>query len=527
VIGPPAEGEDLDRSLASLSAQIYREFEVFASSPRPAVPGLADIALREIAGTQHPAEVFNAALNQTTGQFIIAIEAGDVLPPHALYVAARAALDHPGARLIYADDDELGANGARQNPFFKPDWSPELALAFNYVGRAVFFAAAALRAQAGARAEAGDAWQWDLALRLAQGDHVQHIPHVLLHQGSPARERRRREIAAGREVVAQALARRHEVADLTADPRGWFAIRRRLPPNPPHVTIVIPTRDRCDLLRRCLDGILARTTYPSFDVLIVDNMSREAETARYFKTLAGDPRVRVVPYPAEFNFAKLHNDIVPLARGDMLALLNNDLDVIGGDWLDIMVGHALAPDVGAVGAKLYFPDDTIQHAGVIIGLFGVAAHIYGGLPRAEPGPHGLAMVAQELSAVTAACLVLRRAVFAEIGGMDEVFAVDYNDIDFCLRLRQRGYRIVWAANAELHHHESATRGNYHGLPDTPGRKAKLARYERELALFRARWRDVVDDDPFYNPNLTVEALDRSLAFPPRAGRHWKRRLVGS
>ncbi|MGC2776127.1 MAG: glycosyltransferase [Bradyrhizobium sp.] len=538
VILPDGAG-GLDVTVESLSRQIYREFEVIIADPAigsaaPAARALADVPVRS-AGvtTSSVAEIFNAGLAMASGEFLIAIEGGDSLSPHALYLAARAVLDERSAEMIYGDHDELTPKGERTNPFFKPGWSRELCLAFNYVGRAVFVKTTTLRRLGGARTVAGDAWQWDLVLRAADGPDetpradgaVHHVPVVLLHQGSRSQDRRRREIAAGHAVVAEALARRNIDATLSADEHGWFSIKRRLPHTPPHVTIIIPTRDRCDLLRKCVDGILARTDYPSFDVMIIDNRSRESETFRYYATLQGDPRVRILPYPGEFNYAKLHNEMTPFARGEVLAFVNNDLDVIGRDWLEAMVGHVLEADVGAVGAKLYYPDDTIQHGGVVLGSRGAASHMYVGSRRSEFGPHGLLMVSQEVSAVTAACLVCRRSVFTAVGGLDEKLAVDFNDIDFCLRLRERGYRIVWAADAVLYHYESATRGNYDIAADTPERRAKLERFQRELGLFRDRWSKVIDNDPFYNLNLTLENGTRSLAFPSRAGRYWKRRLV--
>jgi GT2 family glycosyltransferase len=279
------------------------------------------------------------------------------------------------------------------------------------------------------------------------------------------------------------------------------------------VTIVIPTRDRADILSRCVNSVTSRSTYGRYDVLIVDNGSVEAETRSYVDQLRQDSRCSILRVDEPFNFSRLNNLAAAQARGDVLCFLNNDTEVISPDWLEELVSLAIQPDVGAVGAMLYYPDDTVQHAGVILGLGGVAAHAHNGLPRGAPGNYGRAALTQALSAVTAACLVVRKALFVDVGGFDEQLAVAYNDVDLCLRLRARGLRNVWTPFAELYHFESASRGR-----DTSG--PARAGFVLESRLMKERWGQALDADPYFNPNLSLSRADFGLAYPPRHARRW-------
>jgi GT2 family glycosyltransferase len=272
--------------------------------------------------------------------------------------------------------------------------------------------------------------------------------------------------------------------------------------------LLIPTRDRADLLEQCIDSILEKTTYPNYEIVVIDNGSIEPETLEYFDKATKDRRVRVVRYDRPFNYSAINNFGASHARGEVIGLLNNDVQVIDGDWLREMVSHAWRPEIGVVGAMLYYPNDTIQHAGVILGIGGVAGHSHVGLPRGCPGDKHRAALAQSMSAVTAACAVLRAEVFREVGGLDESLQVAFNDVDLCLRVRERGYRNLWTPFAELYHHESASRG----YEDTP---EKLVRFRREENLMQERWGRALLREPAYNPNLSVTAAPFSLAYPPR------------
>jgi GT2 family glycosyltransferase len=281
------------------------------------------------------------------------------------------------------------------------------------------------------------------------------------------------------------------------------------------VSLVVPTHDRVGLLRRAVDGILAKTDYRRFEIVIVDNNSSEPETLAYFEEVtARDARVRVVGHRMPFNFSAICNAGVQSARGEVVGLVNNDVDVIGAEWLAEMVSHAVRPEIGVVGAMLYYPNDTVQHAGVALGVGGVAGHMHKHMPRGTSGYVGRARLLQNVSAVTAACCLVRKSVYDEVGGLDERFEVAFNDVDFCLRVSEAGYRNLWTPYAELYHFESATRGS----DRRPDEAARLA-YETEL--MRRRFGDLIDHDPAYSPNLTRETEDLTLAFPPRAVRPWQ------
>ena len=275
------------------------------------------------------------------------------------------------------------------------------------------------------------------------------------------------------------------------------------------VSLIIPTRNGLQLIRACIDSIIKKTVYPNYEILIVDNGTDDVATLSYLNGLKSNMRIRIIRDDRPFNYSALNNGAVKLARGEVLGLLNNDLEVISPDWLSEMVSHALRPDIGAVGAKLWYPNDTLQHGGVILGLGGVAGHAHHQMHKGGHGYFGRASLINSFSAVSAACLVIRKALYEEVEGLNELaLQVAFNDVDFCLRLREKGYRNVWAPNAELYHFESATRGSDH----TP---EKLARYTKEVHYMRRRWGDLLLNDPAYSPNLTLDHSDFSLAWPPR------------
>ncbi|MGH8500574.1 MAG: glycosyltransferase family 2 protein, partial [Methylococcales bacterium] len=289
---------------------------------------------------------------------------------------------------------------------------------------------------------------------------------------------------------------------------GFQKIRYRQSTPEAMVSLIIPTKDRADLLRMSVGSILEKTDYPSFEIIIVNNQSSQEATSRYFREIAADKRVRVIDYDAEFNFSAINTFAARHARGVVLGLVNNDIEVINADWLTEMTSHAVRPGVGAVGAKLFYPDDTVQHAGVIIGLGGVAGHAYLGKNADYPGQASRACLTQNLSAVTAACLLIRKNVFDEVGGLDESLKVAFNDVDFCLRILRAGYRNVWTPFASLYHHESLSRG----YEDTP---EKRTRFQSEVLFMKNRWSEELDHDPAYNPNLTLNGNAFDLAYPPR------------
>jgi GT2 family glycosyltransferase len=415
---------------------------------------------------------------------------GDSLTPDALLRIADATADSSCA-LIYWDDVVLDASGRIPRPRLKPDWNLDLFLSTDYVG------AAALRCSALPLLpeRAGTTWH-DLLLRIADGGgSITHIPRILSHHAH-----------AGSNTTAASEIHRHSVATYVSlkasaarvalDANGHVRVAWPLPDPAPLVSVIVPTRDRLDLLRPCIDGVLHRTDYPAVEILIADNDSRKRDTHAYFRTLADDRRVRILSCPGPFNHSSINNQAAREATGSILAFLNNDTEVVAPNWLRDMAGHALRKDVGAVGAKLLYPNGLIQHAGIVVGLGGLAGHPHRFYPHGHPGYLQRLVCTQRFSAVTAACLVIERAKFLDAGGFDEAaFPVAYNDVDLCLRLRERGLESVWTPYAVLRHKESASRRR-----DTS--RSRRDAYARESEIFRTRWRHVIAHDPCYNPHLT-------------------------
>jgi GT2 family glycosyltransferase len=338
-----------------------------------------------------------------------------------------------------------------------------------------------------------------------RADQIRHIPKILYHQRDLDTSSSISSATVACQTLQAHFQRLKQPVQVVEAVGGHTRVIYPLPNPPPRVSLIIPTRDKLDLLRGTVEGLLTKTDYPHLEIIILDNGSVEPATLSYFKQLQTDKRVTILRLEMPFNYSQLNNIGVSQASGEVIGLLNNDLEVIHPDWLTEMVSQAMRPDIGAVGAKLYYANDTIQHAGVIVGLGGMAGHGFKYLAREAPGYHFRPWLIQNYSAVTAACLVMRRGIFQEVGGLEEKhLKVAFNDVDLCLRLRERGYRIVWTPYAELYHLESASRG----LDNTV---KKYFRLRHELNYMKKRWGEVLLADPYYNPNLTREYEDFSLA----------------
>jgi GT2 family glycosyltransferase len=439
--------------------------------------------------------------------WIVWLEPGCTLPAHALFIIAKEIAAHPEVRVLYADTDVIDAEGHRGNPCFRPDWNPDLFLSSNLFSPMGVIQASLFDEAGGLNAAADGAQGFDLALRCVeriQPDQIHHIPRILSHSRGP--------LATAGTANAQALDRHFQRIGIAATaevvPHGLRA-HYALPEMPPFVSLVIPTRNGMNLVRQCIESIVLETAYPNYEILLVDNGSDDPKALAYFAALGAQPGITVIRDDRPFNYSALNNAAVALARGELVGLLNNDIEVISPDWLHEMVSLALQPGVGAVGAKLLYPDMTIQHGGVVLGIGGMAGHAHKHLPSTVAGHGGRAQLVQNFSAVTAACLVVRKSLYEQVGGLDEAqLGVAYNDVDFCLRLRDAGYRNVWTPYAELLHHESASRG----LEVAIESRDRLA---RESAVMRSRWAALIAHDPAYNPNLTLDTEDFDLAWPPR------------
>ncbi|MFM7109483.1 MAG: glycosyltransferase family 2 protein [Planctomycetaceae bacterium] len=525
----PTESPDpelLDRAIRSVRGQVYPAWElcIVAVNPAADVAAVLDrhaaaeprLMVRRGTPEAGPAEARNAALEAARGDLVAVLDPADVLPPQALVWIADAVERHPQAGLVYADEDRIDRHGRRHTPWFKCDANRELLLAHDAISRPAAYPRRLVRDLGGWRDGFAGAEDYDLALRAVAAvgtGRVVHVPRILCHRGDVAVIDPAAVAAAGSGAVADLLARQGAGATVEPAPEapGCNRIRHPLPPVPPLVSIIICTRDHERLLRVAVDSITSRTTYPRYEILIIDNGSVDPGTVALLADLAGRPGIRVLRDDSPFNYSRLNNRAAAAVRGEVLCLLNDDIEVLTPGWLEEMVSFAVQPDVGAVGARLWYPDGTLQHGGVIVGICGGANHAHPRLDRGDPGYFGRAVLQQELSAVTAACLVVRADTYADVAGLDERIEVAFNDVDFCLRLRQAGYRNVWTPYAELIHHESASRG----IDDTP---VKRARSEREIGFLRKRWGDVLLHDPFYNPNLSHGSADFSLDAPRRRSR---------
>ena len=453
----------------------------------------------------------NAALEMAGGDFVALLDHDDELAPHALYEVAKVIRESPEVDMIYSDEDKLDQQGNRCEPFFKPDWSPELLLTQMYTCHFGVYRRSIVEEIGGFRSEYDGSQDYDLVLRFTEKtDRIHHIPDVLYHwrmvPGSCAGEITAKPFAqdAGKRALEDALRRRGiRGSVLPGYSTGMYRVRYEIREPHPFVSIIIPNRDHADVLNQSIASLLQKTAYPHYEVVIVENGSREASTFSYYQKIVEEEKVSLLQYPeGEFNFAQINNWAVERTRGEMVLFLNNDTEVISHEWLNAMVEHAQRNEVGAVGAKLLFSDNALQHGGVILGIMGVANHEHMGLKDGMPGYFGRPHAIHNVSAVTAACMLMRREVFDEAGGFDaENLPVAFNDVDLCLRLREKGYWIVYTPYSVLYHHESSTRGR----DDIWGE-----RFQRETEYMLKRWGEELDNDPFYNPNLTREDTNFSV-----------------
>ena len=505
----------LKETLHSIRKQIYPHWKA-----RLALEGAADRTLeRWLAGLCRDDDRFSFQASEsaepiwktTLPDFFCEIGPHDQLAEDALSRMARHFAAHHDTVVIYTDEDEIDSRNRRSNPFFKPAFNRDLLLSRFYLGGLTVFRRSALE-KTGATASA---CPWELCLRLLEQSpdgaaSFDRLPKILYHRSSddpadPVSEK-------SAQLVADHLERLGQGKIPVAPDREGFGhwVRWPVPDPAPKATIIIPTRNFAHLLRPCIESILARTDYPDYEILIVNNDSTEAETLRYFEEISTNEKIRVISVPGPFNYSLLNNRAVAEAGSDLVALVNNDIEVVSEHWLTEMAGQALRPDVGAVGAKLLYHDGRIQHAGVVIGMQAGAGHLFRGAADSRATHGGRAELTQNYSAVTAACLVIEKRKYQEVGGLnDEDFAVNFNDVDFCLKLTAAGYRNVYTPFATLYHHESASRATLDATREGANRSS------RESLILAEKWPAFFDDDPGYNPNLSLDTDDASLAFPPR------------
>jgi GT2 family glycosyltransferase len=492
------EPQWLKEAIDSVRAQIYDNWELCIAddgSPRRDTRatlrryrrGEPRIKLAFLKRNRGIVAASNAALEMATGEYVALLDHDDVLHPDALFEVAKVLGERSDADFIYTDEDKLEMDGRRVEPFFKPDWSPDLLDSLNYVTHMSVFRKELVDRLGGFRKGFDGSQDYDLILRATEAaESIVHIPKPVYSwrkaPGSAAASSEAKPYAyeAAKRALQESLERRGYQGRVEDGPfTGHYRVRYELRERP-RVSIVIPTRDRLDLLRTCVDSVRERTAYESYEVVIVDNDSAEPETLDYLSGFEG----KVIRHPGPFNFAGMMNRAVEQLDTKMVVMLNNDTEVISEEWLEAMLEHGQRPEVAAVGARLLFPDGTPQHEGILVGIGGGLA----GNMVAER--YGFGVATRDVSAVTAACMLTRTEVFRELGGFDEGLAVAYNDVDFCLRAREKGYLIVYTPYAVLRHESGGSRGMDGAQPP------------EDRTGFRSRWGDY--RDPYYSPNFDIE-----------------------
>jgi GT2 family glycosyltransferase len=513
----------LRAALDSVLAQVYPRWELCIADDHSLDPQIAPIlrayaardarirlTVRETNG--HISLATNSALALATGEFVAFLDHDDALTPDACYELAVCVNRHPDADMIYSDEDKIDDGGVLRDPYFKPDWSPDSFLSRMYTGHFAAYRRSVVSDLGGMRVGFEGSQDYDLVLRLTERTtQIHHVARILYHwrahTNSTAGEACAKPYAseAAIRAIGDALERRGEPGDVAEVPGspGVYIVRYRLAEKL-KISIVVPTRDHGDDVERCLKSVVERSTYDDFEILLVDNGSTDKRSREFFaRWPERDARVRLLRYDVPFNYAKINNWAVARALGSLVVLLNNDTEILTPDWLEALAEQASRPSIGAVGAMLLYDDDTVQHGGVIVGINGVAGHSHKHLPRDAAGYFQMLKAVNNYSAVTAACLMVRKDVYDRLGGLEEQLAVAFNDIDFCLKAVEAGLRNVWLPHVILRHAESKSRGH-----DTTFARRQIL--YREESYMKRRWGTDVRPDPYYSPNLTLRSEDYAL-----------------
>ena len=507
------DGKDTDgllRAVASLTDQTYQAWEAVVVTTDDALLHAQETIARithdervrvvAVPSSTTRSDAWNRALGEARGEFAALLGQNDMLAPSALYEIAIALERLPVCDVLYTDEDCVSRASERHNPRFKPDWSPELLLASNYIGRLAVIRVIKALAVGGFRNGHDGAEEWDLLLRLSRTtQRIQRIPCCLYHRDDAHAEDR----TAGCAVLQDHCAAMGWPVTITRAGEtfriGWNILE------PPLVSIVVPNRNAKAIFEQCANGVLHRTHYRHLELIVVDNASTDPETIELYRSLERDGRTRIVPFNRPFNFSAACNAGAAASRGDLLLFLNNDIEVIDPDWLDELAGWAQMPEIGIVGAKLLYPDRTIQHAGVVFGI-GLVSHIFARAPEGTTGLFGSCETYRNYLAVTAACQMMRKSVYQRLGGFDERYGLAFSDVVLCMEAWRAGYRVVYTPRARLMHHESYSRKR----SDSPQDIGWLARYLHETGFMEDRF-----FHPELNPNSTVPALRPPFDPAPR------------
>jgi glycosyltransferase involved in cell wall biosynthesis len=520
----------LAEAIGSVQNQVYTRWQLCIADDASSDPSVQTF-LKEAAAQDprisiflrpqngHISECSNSALSMANGEWVALLDHDDLLHPLALYELVNCLQQHPDAHIFFSDEDKVDEQGMRFGPYFKTQYNPELMWAQNMISHLGCYKKSILDEIGGFRKGFEGSQDYDLALRVIQrstASQIVHIPRVLYHWramiGSTALAPSEKPYA---EIASRAALKEHldamgipALVSASPEVTSMNRVRPQLLAPSALVSILIPTKDRIDLLKQCIESIQLRSSYAHYEILVINNNSVQAESFAYFEKLKGEG-IRVLDDPRPFNFSALNNFAAHEAKGEYLCLMNNDIEIETSDWMEEMLSFAQLEKAGAVGARLWYPGTHgLQHGGVVVGLGGVAGHANVGLARTEKGYFGRPVLHHRSSAVTAACLMIKKSVYYAVNGMDEGLAVAFNDVDFCLRLGQAGFHCIYTPHAQMTHHESASRGN--DLSD-----ANRDRFMREEAFMKARWGEQLLADPFYSPNLSLDHSDFRMAAVSR------------
>lgn len=512
----------LEQMIESVRSQTYPFWELCIANASPEDEQMAEVLQRYVQMDQRIhvknlnknlgiAENTNEAFSMASGTFVGLLDHDDLLAPQALYRMMER-LEEKEIDVFYTDEDKVTTDLAEHfQPHFKPDFNLDLLRSNNYITHFFVARTELVRNVGGFRQEYDGAQDYDFIFRcVEQAGEICHIPEILYHWRTHKESTSDNPVSkmyafeAGKRAIEGNLERCgvQAVVSHTKD-LGFYQVGYPVQGSP-LVSVLIPNKDQKESLKKCLDSVFEKTTYSNYEIIIIENNSTESETFEYYRELQKRSNVKVITWKEGFNYSAINNFGEKEASGDYLLFLNNDVEVINPRWMEEMLGNCQRPEVGITGAKLYYPDDTIQHAGTIIGIGGIAGHAFLNMPRSRTGYLHKASIQMNLSAVTAACMMMKRSVFEQIGGFEEKLTVAFNDVDLCLRTVQAGYLVVYNPKVELYHYESKSRGS-------EDNEEKVRRFQREIEFMRSRWITILKEgDPNYNKNLTLSKWNYSL-----------------
>lgn len=514
----------LEEMIESVLKQTYKNFELCiaddASTSKDTIETLKkyenhpNIKITYRNENGHISEASNSALGLVTGEYLVFLDHDDMLSPNALYEMVRKLNENRELKLIYSDEDKIDESNNRFDPHFKSGWNPDLFYSQNYICHLTLLKTNIVKDIGGFRKGYEGSQDYDLLLRYIDQinyNEIDRIEKILYHwraiKGSTALKNSEKNYThdAGLKALKDYFSKKDE--NITVEDGllpNTYKVIYPIPEDEPKVSIIIPTRNKYTLLSKCINSIFEKTTYKNYEILVVNNGSNGPRILKYFEKIKNHDKIKILDYDKPFNYSSINNYAVKHASGEIIALLNNDVEVISQNWLTEMVSHAIRPQIGAVGAKLYYDNDTIQHAGVILGIGGVAGHSHKYFEKSKNGYFSRLKIIQNLSAVTGACLVVRKELYEEVNGLEEKnLKVAFNDMDFCLKLLEKGYRNLWTPFVEFYHHESISRGK----EDNP---EKVERFNKEVEFMKNRWSDFLNNDKYYNKNLSLKSDDFSI-----------------